>query len=84
MEHGRATILVAVAVFAGLPVIFYMIDDVPRRTLLKEAIPIATLLAFAMMTSQFFMARSNTWLLSIFKSLQIGWSTNTSPIRRWL
>jgi predicted ferric reductase len=38
---------------------------------LKEAISLATLLAFAAMLGQFFMARSNTWLLSFFKPVQI-------------
>ena len=65
------TILVALAVFLGLPVLFYALGDVPRRTLLKEAFSLATLLAFAAMLGQYFMARSNTWLLSVFKPPQI-------------
>lgn len=67
----RVTILAAITVFVGLPVLFYVLGDAPRRTVLKEAISIATLLAFATMLGQFFMARSNTWLLSVFKPPQI-------------
>ncbi len=66
-----ATILTAIAVFVGLPLMFYALGDAPRRTVLKEVISIATLLAFAAMLGQFFMARSNTWLLSVFKPPQI-------------
>lgn len=65
------TILAALAVFVGLPLLFYGLGDAPRRSLLKEAISLATLLAFAAMLGQFFMARSNAWLLSVFKPLQI-------------
>lgn len=62
-----ATILGAVLVFIGLPILIYTLGDAPRRTMLKEVISVTTLLAFAAMLSQFFMARSNTWLLSVFK-----------------
>ena len=67
----RIVILAALAAFIGLPLMFYAIGDAPRRTVLKEAISIATLLAFASMLGQFFMVRSNTWLLSVFKPPQI-------------
>ncbi|MEP3331052.1 ferric reductase-like transmembrane domain-containing protein [Sedimentitalea sp.] len=67
----RLTILAAIAVFVGGPLLFYALGDAPRRSLLKEAISIATLLAFAAMLAQFFMARSNRWLLSVFKPPQI-------------
>lgn len=67
----RATILAALAVFVCLPLLFYTLGDAPRRSVLKEAISLATLLAFAAMLGQFFMARSNTWLLSVFKPPQI-------------
>jgi predicted ferric reductase len=67
----RTTVLAALMVFAGLPLLFYGLGDTPRRTLLKEAISLGTLLGFAAMLGQFFMARSNTWLLSIFKPMQI-------------
>ncbi|MCF2904397.1 ferric reductase-like transmembrane domain-containing protein [Octadecabacter sp. CECT 8868] len=64
-------ILSALAVFVGLPLLFYALGDAPRRTLLKEGISLITLLAFTMMLGQFFLARSNETLLSLFKPLQI-------------
>lgn len=67
----RATILAALAVSVGLPLMVYALGDAPRRSLLKEVISIATLLAFAAMLGQFLMARSNTWLSSVFKPPQI-------------
>ncbi|SFT01544.1 Ferric reductase like transmembrane component [Sulfitobacter marinus] len=67
----RATILVALAIFVGLPLMFYAFGETPRRSLLKEVISVATLLAFTALLGQFFMARSNTWLLSVFKPVQI-------------
>lgn len=67
----RATILAALAVFVGLPLMVYALGDAPRRTVLKEVLSVASLLAFTAMLGQFFMARSNVWLLSIFKPPQI-------------
>lgn len=65
------TIIAALAVFVGMPLIFYAFGEAPRRSLLKEVISVITLLAFAAMLCQFFMARSNTWLLTVFKPPQI-------------
>ena len=61
----------ALALFIGLPLLIYALDDVPRRSLLKESISILTLLSFIMMLSQYFLARSNKTLLSLFKPVQI-------------
>ncbi|SNS46161.1 ferric reductase-like transmembrane domain-containing protein [Antarctobacter heliothermus] len=72
LTSTQTTILVAAsAVFVGLPLVLYWIGDAPYRSVLKEAISVATLLSFAAMIGQFFMARSNTWLLSIFRPPQI-------------
>ena len=64
-------IIAGLAVFVGLPLLLYALGDAPRRTILKEGISIATLLAFTMMLGQFFLARSNQTLLSLFKPPQI-------------
>ena len=61
----------AVAVFIGLPLLFYTLGDVPRRSLLKESLSILTLLAFTLMLSQFFLARSNEALFTLFKPLRV-------------
>jgi len=61
----------ALAVVIGLPLLFYALDDAPRRSLLKESISILTLLAFSMMLGQYFLARSNETLPSLFEPSQI-------------
>ncbi len=55
----------------GLPLLFYALGDAPRRSGLKESLSILTLLAFSMMIGQFFLARSNVMLMSLFKPWQI-------------
>ena len=65
------SIIAAIAVFIGLPLLFYALGDAPRRSILKESISIATLLAFSMMLGQYFLARSNETLLSLFEPRQI-------------
>jgi predicted ferric reductase len=64
-------IIAGLVVFLGLPLLLFTLGDAPRRTVLKEAISIVTLLAFTMMLGQFFLARSNETLLSLFKPPQI-------------
>ena len=61
----------ALAVFIGLPLLFYALGDVPRRSLLKESISLLTLLSFTLMLGQYFLARSNEAILSLFKPLHI-------------
>ncbi len=61
------TITAWLAVFIGLPLLFYALGDAPRRSLLKESISLLTLLGFSMMVGQFFLARSNEALLHLFK-----------------
>lgn len=64
-------ITTALTVFIGLPLLLYALGDTPRRSVLKEAISLLTLMAFTMMLGQYFLARSNILLLSLFKPLQI-------------
>lgn len=66
---GRLRVLYAVAallVFVGLPLLFYALGDFPRRSSLKEAISVATLLAFSLMLGQFFLARSNMDVIALY------------------
>ncbi|WP_417806789.1 ferric reductase-like transmembrane domain-containing protein [Thioclava sp.] len=64
-------ILTGLAVFVGLPMLFYAMGDAPRRSLLKEVISVATFLSFGFMIGQFFLARSNTALAGLFKPLTV-------------
>ena len=47
----------------GIPVLLYIIGDVPKRTLLKESLSLVTLLAFFLMIAQFFLTRCNRRML---------------------
>ncbi len=70
--NARAFVLAAaLAVFIGLPLLLYTLDGVPRRSFLKEAISVLTLLSFSLMLGQFFLARSNAALLELFRPRQI-------------
>ncbi|MCG3268552.1 ferric reductase-like transmembrane domain-containing protein [Yoonia sp. I 8.24] len=71
LSAQKYAIIAGLFIFVGLPVLFYTLGDAPRRTVLKEAISIATLLALSMMLGQFFLARSNETLLSLFKPPQV-------------
>lgn len=64
-------LVTALAVFIGLPTLFYILGDTPRRSLLKEAISVLTLLSFSLMLGQFFLARSNAVLLELFRPRRI-------------
>lgn len=59
----RYNIIVAIAIFLGLPILFWAIGDFPRRSDLKEIISVVTILAFCMMIAQFYLARSNKNIL---------------------
>ncbi|MDK2973155.1 MAG: hypothetical protein PWP23_2910 [Candidatus Sumerlaeota bacterium] len=71
LNAKSCTIIAALAVFIGLPLLIYALGDFPRRSVLKETISILTLLFFSLMLAQFFMARSNEPLLKLFKPKQI-------------
>ena len=53
----------AVVLFILLPILFYVLGDFPRRTILKEIISLVTILAFFMMIMQFYLSRANKKVL---------------------
>lgn len=59
-------VILGVLIFIGLPMLLYSLGDAPRRSLLKEAISLITLLAFSLMLGQFFLARSNEVVINLF------------------
>lgn len=63
--------IAAILIFSGLPVMFWALGDIPRRTNLKEAISILTLVAFSMMLAQFYLARSNRQILKEHKMSKV-------------
>jgi len=55
----KNTLVPAVFVFVGLPVLFWALGDFPRRTVLKESLSMGTLLAFSLVLGTFFLTRGN-------------------------
>lgn len=60
-------IIAAVFVFILIPIGLFEFGDFPRRSNLKEAISILTVLAFSLMIGQLFLARSNHYFVKFFK-----------------
>lgn len=46
-------------VFLSFPILIYLLEDFPRRTLLKELISVITIMSFSLMLYQFFLSRGN-------------------------
>lgn len=55
--------LAALLVFIALPLLIWALGDLPRRTFLKEAISLLTIISFFMMLLQFFLSRGNGKIL---------------------
>lgn len=64
-------VILGILIFIGLPVLLYILGDAPRRSLLKEAISLITLLTFSLMLGQFFLARSNEAVINLFNRKHI-------------
>jgi len=67
-------ILILLLLFIGIPVSIYFFGDFPRRTLLKEAISVVTIVSFFMMLLQFYLSRFNKSLdKEVKKSKVVAW-----------
>lgn len=71
MDLKKYHLLAALTAFVVLPLLFYAVGDVPRRSLLKESVSILTLLSFCLALSQFFLARSNEKAIRQFRMKHI-------------
>ncbi len=63
----KYNIIAAIMAIVIFPILFWALGDAPKRTWLKEAISILTILAYFMMLGQFFLARSNHFMLKAHK-----------------
>lgn len=63
--------IAAVLVFIVLPILFWALGDVDKRSVLKEALSILTLVAFSLMLMQFYLARSNRQILKEHKMSRV-------------
>lgn len=60
--------IAALLLFIALPLLIWALGDVPRRTVLKEAISLLTILSFSMMILQFFLSRGNGKILKAHRT----------------
>ena len=57
-ETKKSNTLIPIAlVLLGLPLLFWSLGDVPRRTVLKESLSLATLLSFSLLLGLFLLTR---------------------------
>ena len=63
----KYNIIAASIPFIGLPVLFWWLSEIPKRTVLKEIISILTILSFFMMLAQLFLSRTNGNMLKSHK-----------------
>lgn len=66
--YNRITLVV---IFVILPLLFYTLGYFPRRTFLKEAISVLTILAFFIMLLQFYLSRGNKNMLKTHKMSKV-------------
>jgi hypothetical protein len=64
-------ILIAIAIFIMTPYIIFIFQNLPQRTLLKEAISFLVILAFSLVLGLFFLTRINRIFIKIFKMIKI-------------
>jgi predicted ferric reductase len=64
-------ISIAIAIFIMTPYIIFIFQNLPQRTLLKEAISFLVILAFSLVLGLFFLTRINRIFIKIFKMIKI-------------
>ena len=57
----------AILVFVAIPALLFSLGELPRRSLMKEAFSLLTVLAFWLMLAQFFLARGNRYFVRAFR-----------------
>ena len=63
--------IAAILIFIGMPVLFWALGDVPRRSNLKETISLLTLVSFSLLLMQFYLTRSNRKIIKEHKMSKI-------------
>lgn len=64
-------IFISILIFMFLPILFFILGDFPKRTILKESISIVTILAFFMIIIQFYLSKLNEVIIKIFKTFEV-------------
>lgn len=53
-------IFLLISILIGLPVLFFILGDLPHRTILKNSISLITILSFFILFAQFFLSKINS------------------------
>lgn len=64
-------IVLYLAIFIILPSIFFILVQIPKRTILKDFLSIITVLAFFIVLGQFYLSRMNEKLKDTFKAVEM-------------
>ena len=64
-------IVLYLAIFIILPSIFFILVQIPKRTILKDFLSIITVLAFFIVLGQFYLSRMNEELKDTFKAVEM-------------
>jgi len=54
-----------VSILVGFSLLFWVVGDFPRRTILKEIISVFTLISFSILMGQFFLSRGNRKMMKL-------------------
>ena len=58
-------------VFIIVPIVLYILSDTPKRAVLFETLSVVTILAFSVLLSQFFLARTNRKLMKDIRMVNV-------------
>lgn len=64
-------ILIALSIFIITPYVIFIFQNLPQRTILKEAISFLVILAFSLVLGQFFLTRINRVFIKVFKMIKV-------------
>ncbi len=67
----KYNVIAAIFIIMSFPILFWALGDTPKRSWLKEAISLLTLLGYFFMLGQFFLTRSNRKVLKVYKMSKI-------------
>ena len=64
-------IFLATTILIGLPIIFFILGNLPQRTILKNSISIITIISFFILFGQFFLSKINESIKDIFNYAKV-------------
>lgn len=67
LDDKKIALFIGLFTFIIVPLVLYAFVNLPQRTLLKESISIVTFIAFMLLLAQFYIARTNSVVVKIYK-----------------